>query len=215
MTCFRLVLLAIIFSLPSLSLFADPFYPIDRSYTWIYQGYLKSNRSNVVDARASIVSIGRIEGQDYYYYSAPSVGMRNFVRTDSAGAYMKLIKYPFPLLSFLTVDVSLIPEIMFMRFPVSEGDAWSQDVRAQANIFGFFKLDKELKFHFEVASREKFLYDGIEYDCYRVHMERDDGEGKIHVEDNWFAETLGYVRGDSQDLYFELKKLEINDATLR
>jgi hypothetical protein len=178
------------------------FYPVGEGYVWKYSGYMKNEPQKKIDVSATIISKQKISGKEYYYYSAPSVDVRFMVRTDPGGGYMKLVKYPFPVLKFLTVDVLLTPEIQFMKFPFNVGDSWSREVKAEADLVPF-KLNRKIKIKFTTVAKEIFRYKEADYECYHVRMERDDG-GSVRIEDNWFANGLGFVRGETPEYYIEL-----------
>jgi hypothetical protein len=190
------------------SLFALDYYPVAKDYSWMYKGYWKDNPQKELKVDASIVDMLEDSGKKYYYYSAPSVDVRYFVRTDENWGYMKLIKFPFPVLKFLTVDVRLNPEIKFVKFPYVVGDTWKQEVEAEADMPPF-KLKKQIKVEFTVVDTEKFDFKGKSYDIFRVRMKRDEGDNSIRMEDNWFAPYLGFVRGQTTEYYIELKKTNL------
>jgi hypothetical protein len=183
------------------------FYPSAPGMSWHYDGHWKNRDNEKVKVDASIISVQTIDSKQYLYYSAPSVDVRFMVRADDKGAYMKLLKYPFPVLKFLTVDVYLEPEIEFLKFPLFTGETWSQKVKATADLVPF-KLDREIKVKFTVVAEEKFKYKGNDVDCYQVRMERDDGMGGLDIENNWFASGLGFVRGDTPGYAIELYDYE-------
>jgi len=171
--------------------------------TWHYAGHMKQDNAAKIRVEAKIISFDTINSVQYMYYAAPSVDVRFMVRVDEAGAYMKLVKYPFPILKFLTVDVYMEPEIQFLKFPLTEGETWTQNLKATADLVPF-KLNRDVKVKFTVVAKEKFRYKGADLDCYRVRMERDEGMGTLWVEDNWFASGLGFVRGDTPEYFIEL-----------
>ena len=200
----RAVLLAACFVFPSAVYSNQPdFYPSALGMSWHYSGRWKQGDMRKVSVDASIPSIKTINSLQYMYYTAPSVDVRFMVRLDDKGAYMKLVKYPFPVLKFLTVDVYLTPEIQFLKFPLYEGETWSQELKATADLVPF-KLDRRIKVKFTVVAEEKFNYNGESLDCYHVRMERDEGQGQLRVEDNWFAQDIGFVRGETPEYFIEL-----------
>ena len=200
----RAVFMAAWFFIPFTAFSAAPdFYPSAPGMIWHYSGHLKQGDMQKISVDASISSVKTINSLQYMYYTAPSVDVRFMVRIDDKGAYMKLVKYPFPVLKFLTVDVYLTPEIQFLKFPLFEGETWSQELKATADLVPF-KLDRRIKVKFTVTAKEKFNYRGIARDCYHVRMERDEGQGQPRVEDNWFAQDLGFVRGETPEYFIEL-----------
>ncbi|MGD0566341.1 MAG: hypothetical protein ABSA34_03310 [Candidatus Goldiibacteriota bacterium] len=187
------------------AIFSDTpnFYPSAPGMSWHYAGRWKQGDMQKVSVDASISSVKTINSLQYMYYTAPSVDVRFMVRIDGKGAYMKLVKYPFPVLKFLTVDVYMTPEIQFLKFPLFEGETWSQELKATADLVPF-KLDRRIKVKFTVVAKEKFSYKGKTLDCYHVKMERDEGQGALRVEDNWFAQDIGFVRGETPEYFIEL-----------
>ncbi|MCE5301225.1 MAG: hypothetical protein LLG37_10200 [Spirochaetia bacterium] len=184
--------------------YCTDFYPTGMDLTWTYEGYMKSEPAKKLNVVASIVSVEKVGGKEYYYYSAPSVDVRYFVRKDDKWGYMKLIKYPFPVLKFLTVDVYLEPEIKFIKFPYRVGDEWEQLIEAEA-VLKPFKMKLKIKVKFNVLDSEKFIYDGKEYEAFHVRLERHEGNGTVRIEDNWFAEDLGFVKGETPEYTIQLK----------
>jgi hypothetical protein len=190
------------FFLFSFSYAFQEFYPSGPGMVWHYTGHMKDSSAKLL-VEAKIILLNKIDSVQYMYYAAPSVDVRFMVRVDDKGAYMKLLKYPFPILKFLTVDVYLDPEIQFLKFPLTEGETWTQNLKATADLVPF-KLNRDIKVKFTVFAREKFRYKGADLDCYRVRMERDEGTGSLWIEDNWFASGLGFVRGDNPEYFIEL-----------
>jgi len=184
---------------------ASEYYPVDKGYSWTYEGYMKNDPQKPISVTAVIPSIEKNDGKKYFFYNAPSVDVRYFVRCDESWAYMRVIKYPFPVLNFLTVDVYLTPEVKFAKFPYRIGDTWDQIISAEAALIPF-SMHMDIKCKFTVMESEKFTFDGKIYDIFRIRMERDEGNNHIRIEDNWFAEGLGFVRGNTPDYYIELKK---------
>ncbi len=178
-------------------------YPVSSDLSWKYKGQMKNNPSQKLDFTAKVLQTRKIGGKEYAYYSAPKVDTRFMVRTDENGAYMKLVKYPFPVLKFMTVDVSLNPEIKFVSFPYKAGDEWKQEIKAEANLVPF-KLNRKIFVKFTVVGTDVFKLDGGEFTAYHVKMERDEGAGTVRVEDNWFVEGIGFVRGETPEYSIEL-----------
>jgi hypothetical protein len=139
--------------------FSSDFFPVGDGYTWTYEGYMKNTPQKKLVVTASIIKREKIAGQEYYYYSAPSVDVRFLVRLDENFGYMKVLKYPFPVLKFVTLDVYLTPEIQFIKLPYKVGDAWEQKINAEANLTPF-KMNQEIKVKFTVMDSEKFVFKG-------------------------------------------------------
>ncbi len=198
------ILFALIGATPS---FSADFFPVGDGYSWTYKGFMKDNPKKDLVVKATVVRREMIDGKEYYYYSAPNVDVRFMVRTDENFGYMKIVKYPFPILKFLTVDVYLTPEIKFIKFPYKVGDKWEQTINAKAALPPF-GLDMKLKVNFEVMDSEKITLKGKEYEVFHVRMYRDEGRKEPHIEDNWFAEGLGFVRGETSEYFIELKDFE-------
>jgi hypothetical protein len=199
-----LLLAVIIVFFAFVPVFSSDFFPMGENYSWTYEGYMKNTPKKKLIVTASIIKKVQIDGREYWYYSAPSVDVRFMVRIDENYGYMKLVKYPFPVLKFLTVDVNMTPEIKFIKFPYQGGDTWEQKINAVADLVPF-KLKQDIKTRFTVTGPEKFVYKGKEYGLFQVRMERDEGNNKIRIEDNWFADGLGFVRGETAEYFIELK----------
>ena len=203
---FLTVIMILVFR--AVPIFSSDFFPVGDGYSWTYKGFMKDNPKKELVVKATVVSRELIEGKEYFYYSAPNVDVRFMVRTDENFGYMKIVKYPFPILKFLTVDVYLTPEIKFIKFPYKVGDKWEQTINARAALQPF-ELNMKLKVNFEVMDSEKITLKGKEYEVFHVRMYRDEGRKELHIEDNWFAEGLGFVRGETSEYFINLKDFEI------
>jgi hypothetical protein len=201
------LLFATVLLLFSCAVFGADIYPVGVGMNWRYTGYFKDSPDKKIYFTAGIISKEKIDGKEYFYYSAPKVDTRFMVKTDKNGAYMKLTKYPFPVLKFLTVDVYLTPEIKFINFPMKVGDVWKQEIKAVADLIPF-KLNRKIYVKFEVVGTDPFKMDGVEYTAYHIRMERDEGGPKLRIEDNWFVDGIGFVRGETPEYFIELYKYE-------
>jgi hypothetical protein len=198
------VMAAVIILFTFIPVFSSDYFPMGDGYAWTYEGYMKNTPKKKLVVTASIIKKEKISGLEYYYYSAPSVDVRFLVRVDGNYGYMKVLKYPFPVLKFVTVDVYLTPEIQFIKLPYKAGDTWEQKINAEVELTPF-KLNQGIKVKFTVLDPEKFVFKGREYEVFHVRMVRDEGNNNIRIEDNWFADGLGFVRGETPEYFIEIK----------
>jgi hypothetical protein len=204
------IILILFFSFITCASAAEFTYPLDQSITWIYKSVEKATGLTFT-AEASIISRETVEGREYLFFSAPSVNIRFLVRGDESGVYMKVIKYPYPLLNFASYDIYVQPELLFIKYPMAAGEKWEQELDARAVIFGMFTFERKIKVYFENKGIEKVLLDGVELEAWHIVMLRDEGEGSIKKEESWYVDKLGYVKGETETNYIDIMKVIHSD----
>jgi hypothetical protein len=150
----------------------------------------------VLKVKAEIVGIEKKDGRDYFYFYSPSVGIRYLMRTDENGVYMGVIKYPFPLFGF-PIEVDLNPEMVIMKSPVKAGEKWTYKGRAEATLFGFLKLGRDIQSDFECVRKEKIRTGAGNFEAFHIKVLVNDGAGNVTTEKYWYAKGLGYSLSDT------------------
>jgi hypothetical protein len=110
---------------------------------------------------------------------------------------MRVIKYPFPIFDF-PMEVDIIPEMPIMRFPFKIGDKWVHKARAEATLFGFLKLGRNIQSDFEVIRKELLHTEAGIVEAYHVKVIVDQGDGKtVTTEKYWYGKNTGYTYSDT------------------
>lgn len=200
--------LAALFFLKPAVCAADFYYPLDDSLTWVYSATEKKEGGITFTAEAVISEKQSIEGKVYAFFNAPSVNVRFLVRIDEKGGYMKVIKYPYPIFNNISYDVYVEPEIIFIKFPLVAGEKWEQVLQAKAVVFGFFTFDRSIKMSYENLGEEELLIGGKPVKAWHILMYRDEGDGgPMKKEESWYADGIGYVKGETEANYIMLKEV--------
>ena len=173
------------------------YYPLHVGDTWYYRGYKSSAPDVRVNVKAQIVGIEPKDGIDYYYIYAPGVGIRYLMRKDDKGVYMRVIKYPFPIFGF-PIEVDLVPEMKVIKSPFKVGERWSYKGRAEATVFGFLKLGRDIRSDFECVRKERLKTDAGVIDVFHTKVLVDEGDNKtVTTEKYWYGENRGYTYSDT------------------
>ena len=115
-----------------------------------------------------------------------------------------VIRFPYPVFNFISFDIVLEPEIVFLKFPVTQGEKWEQAALAKANIFGFFTVEKNITMTFEVVKKGFIEFAGERKEAFLVAITRDEGDGTIVKEKSWYTEGIGYSGGESPEYTIKL-----------
>jgi hypothetical protein len=173
------------------------YYPLHVGDTWYFKGYKKKDPSTRLNVKAQVLGIEPKDGKDYYYIYAPSVGIRYLMRTDEKGVYMRVIKYPFPIFGF-PIEVDLVPEMTIIRGTFKVGERWTYKGRAEAVIFGFLKLGRDIKSDFECVRKELLRTEAGDIEAYHIKVLVDEGDGKtVTTEKYWYGKGRGYSFSDT------------------
>ena len=193
----------------------------DDSYTY-YPGhvgnvlYLKGIKRSVPDktlyVKAETKAIETRDGKEYYYFYAPQVEIRYLINIDKEnGISMKIIKYPFPFFG-ASIEVTLTPQMMFLKFPLKVGEKWSYQGRGEATLLGFIKVGRDLKTDFEIIGKETVKTEAGDFEAYNVLANVDEGDGKpVRSEKYWYAKGLGYTIADTTSHRADLVGYKIYD----
>jgi len=177
---------------------AENWYPINVNDSWIYEGYFKSEPKKILKVKAVIAEERKIDGKNYYFYNVPGFDVRFFVRAEESGAYMKLIRYPYPLFKFLSYDVVLKKEVLFVKYPFIQGEKWQQKTEAAAMLWPIV-INRKIKMDMETVEMKKVLFKGEEKEAWRVRILMDQGDGKIKEENHWYIDGKGYIGGETAE----------------
>jgi hypothetical protein len=172
-----------------------PTYPHD---VWYFKGYKKAgSERKFMKVKAEILGIENKDGKDYYYFYAPKVEIRYLMRKDEGGVYMRVIKYPFPIFDF-SIEVNITPEMPIIKFPIKIGDKWVHKARAEATLFGFLKLGRNIQSDFEVLRKEMLHTEAGNVEAYHIKVLVDEGDGKTRTtEKYWYGKGTGYTYSDT------------------
>lgn len=176
------------------------------------KGTKKSEPEKMLYVKAETKSIEKRDGKDYYYFYAPQVEIRYLINVDKEkGISMKIIKYPFPFFG-ISIEVTLTPEMTFMKFPLSVGEKWTYTGRGEATLLGFIKVGRNLRTDFEILGKEVIKTEAGDFDAYKILANVDEGDGKgIHAEKYWYAKGLGYTIADTSGHRADLVGYKIFD----
>jgi hypothetical protein len=188
------------------------YYPIAPHNTLYYSGYRASEPSNVLKIKAEVVGCEKRDGIDYYFFNAPQIDVRFLMRKDKDGVYMRVMKYPFPVFSFIGVDVEFVPEIKIINFPLRTGDGWHYEGSASASLFGFFSITRSIKADFDVIKRETLDTRAGPIDAFCVRLRIDEGDGAgVKEELHWYGKNIGYVKSRTTRHTSEIEGYSIKD----
>ena len=187
----------------------EKYYPISKGNLLFFKAYKKSEPNKLIKVKAEVIGIEKKDGKDYYYFYAPNVNIRYLIRNDKDGVYMRVIKYPFPIFNF-SIEVDIVPEICFLKFPLKVGTKWEQKAKAKTT-FLFMPIVRNITSSFEIVKRETIKTDVGEIDTYVVHAKVDQGDGKSEIEKYWYGKNLGYVKADTNVHFAEIVGYSIID----
>ncbi len=174
------------------------YYPGHVGNVLYLKGTKRSAPEKTLFVKAETKSIEKKDGKDYYYFYAPQVDIRYLIDIDKEkGISMKIIKYPFPFFG-MSIEVTLTPQMMFMKFPLKVGDKWTYTGRGEATLMGFIKVGRDLKTDFEIVGKEIIKTEAGDFDAYNIVANVDEGDGKgVKTAKYWYARGLGYSIADT------------------
>jgi len=179
-------------------------YPINTGDEFVYNGYFKSKPLNKFKATAAVVESRDIDGKRYFFFNVPGFDIRFFARSDEKAAYMKLVRYPYPLFKFLSYDVVLKKEIDFVRYPFVDGEKWRRETEGAAMLWPVV-IKRKITADFDVTGPLDAVYKGKAVDAWHVRMIMEIGDKNPMEENHWYVEGIGYVRGDTKQHFVELE----------
>jgi hypothetical protein len=168
------------------------YYPLHVGNTWYFKGFKRNDPDKQLFVKAQTLGIEPKDGKDYYYIYAPAVGIRYLMRKDEKGVYMRVIKYPFPIFGF-PIEVDLVPEMNIIHSPFKVGERWTYKGRAEAVIFGFLHLGRDIRSDFECVRKERLRTETGKIDAFHIKVLVDEGDNKtVTTEKYWYGEDRGY-----------------------
>jgi hypothetical protein len=168
------------------------YYPLHVGNTWYFKGFKKSDPDKQLFVKAQTLGIEPKDGKDYYYIYAPAVGIRYLMRKDDKGVYMRVIKYPFPIFGF-PIEVDLVPEMNIIHSPFKVGERWTYKGKAEAVIFGFLHLGRDIRSDFECVRKERLRTETGFINAFHIKVLVDEGDNKtVTTEKYWYGEGRGY-----------------------
>lgn len=188
----------------------EKYYPISKGNLLFFKAFKKSEPNQILKVKAEVVGIEKRDGKEYFYFYAPNVNIRYLIRSDENGVYMRVIRYPFPIFNF-SIEVDIIPEICFLKFPLKVGTKWEEQAKAKTT-FLFIPIERNIKSYFEIVKRETIKTEAGDIDTYLVYAKIDQGDGKTEIEKYWYGKNLGYVKADTNVHFAEIVGYSIFDA---
>jgi hypothetical protein len=183
--------------------------PTDMGAVWHYKYYEKAKPQDVKRVSAKILYKETIDGKEYYCYFVPAQDMKNIVRLDETGAYIRGMKYPVPFLNFLEFEAIMTPEIRFMKFPFKVGEEWECESEVRAEIFSVIKFQKKVKVKFRVISRDYVRAGERKVKAYKIRIMLSIDGGPWEASEQKYGKGVGYIYDDNWKYRLELEKFEI------
>jgi hypothetical protein len=154
-----------------------------------------------------------IDCKPYYYYSVPEENKKNLVRFTDKGAYIRSLT--FPLFGFIFLDITLDPEIQYMRFPLVVGDSWSSTSTGTAKLFGFINISRSTTAKFSVLGEADVMFQGKKVRIFKIKDMIDKGNGEYANEEVWYGVGVGLIYQDTEAYTLELYKFEPGSVNTR
>lgn len=173
------------------------YYPLTIGNEYYYKVFRKHAPNREYRVKAEVRNLQTVDGKDYFYFHAPGADIRYLVRRDESGVFMRLLKREIPLFG-ISFDVHLIPELMFLRFPLTVGDQWSQRVVASARIL-FIPVSRTIEGRFQVVDRQILRTEAGDIDVFVINASL--GVINKSMADKTFSygANVGYVKADAPE----------------
>ena len=173
------------------------YYPLTIGNEYYYKAVKARAPNREYRVKAEIKKLQTVDGKDYFYLFAPSVGVRYLIRRDETGMFMRLLKREIPLFG-ISLNVHLIPELLFLRFPLTVGDQWSQQVVAKARIL-FIPVRRTIEARYHVVDRQVLHTEAGDIDVFVVNANLGVVGGSMVNKTFWYGENIGYVKADAPE----------------
>lgn len=173
------------------------YYPLTIGNEYYYKAVKSRAPNRELRVRAEIKNMQTLEGEQYFYLFAPGVDVRYLIRRDESGMFMRLLKRDIPLFG-LSFNVHLIPELMFLKFPLTVGDRWSQQVVARTKIL-FIPVKRTIEGRFHVVDRQVLHTEAGDIDAFVVNASLGEVDGKMNDKTFWYGENVGYIKADAPE----------------
>lgn len=168
------------------------YFPLTIGNEYYYKAVKARAPNREYRVRAEIRNLQTFEGKDYFYLFAPGVDVRYLIRRDETGMFMRLLKRDIPLFG-ISFDVHLIPELLFLRFPLTVGDRWSEQVVAKARIL-FFPVSRTIEARYHVADRQVLHTEAGDIDAFMVNASLGVVNRPMVNKTFWYGENVGYIK---------------------
>ena len=173
------------------------YYPLTIGNEYYYKAVRANSPNRELRVKAEIKNLQTLDGEDYFYLFSPSEDIRYLLRRDDVGMHMRLLKRDFPLFG-LSFNVHLIPELLFLRFPLEVGDRWSQQLTAKAK-FLFIPVKRTIEARFHVADRVILHTEAGDIDSFVVEADLGVVGGEMARKTFWYGENVGYVKVEAPE----------------
>jgi len=179
--------------------------PINTGDIWYFRLVYK-NKPEEIKNVTGYVAQKIIDGKPYYYYSVPAESKKNLVRFTNEGAYIRGLTYP--LFDFIFLDVTLNPEIQYLRFPIIVGDSWTATSTGRVTLLDFININRDTTIKFHILGEADILFAGKKVHVFKVQDRIDKGNGQYDSEETWYGEGIGLVYQETEAYILELYKFE-------
>jgi hypothetical protein len=173
------------------------YYPLTIGNEYYYKAVKARAPNREYRVKAEIKKLQTVEGKDYFYLFAPSVDVRYLIRRDETGMFMRLLKREIPLFG-ISFNVHLIPELLFLRFPLTVGDQWSQQVLAKARIL-FIPVSRTIEARYHVVDRQVLHTEVGDIDAFIVNASIGVVNRSMVNKTFWYGENVGYIKADAPE----------------
>jgi len=173
------------------------YYPLTIGNEYYYKGIKAKAPNRELRVKSEFKNLQTVDGEDYFYLFAPSEDVRYLIRRDNAGMHMRLLKREFPLFG-LSFNVHLRPEILFLRFPLTIGDQWSQQVTASARLL-FIPFSRTIEASYHVVDRVILHTEAGDIDAFVVNASLGVVGGAIASKTFWYGENVGYIKASAPE----------------
>jgi hypothetical protein len=180
--------------------------PIDPGNKWYFRMFYKDHPNEIKKVTGFMAPEKIIDGKSYYYYSVPEEKKGNLVRFSAEGGFLKNLD--FPIFNLIFLDVSLSPEIQYLRFPVTAGDSWTANSTGTVDLLNFIKIKKDTVTEFHVIGEADVTLQGKKEHVFMVKDRVDKGNGKYATEEAWYAVGIGLIYQETEAYVLELYGFE-------
>ena len=173
------------------------YYPLTIGNKYYYKVFRKDAPNREYQVKAEVRNLQTVDDKDYFYFFAPGADIRYLVRRDESGVFMRLLKREIPLFG-ISFNVHLVPELMFLRFPLSVGDQWSQQVVAKARIL-FIPVSRTIEGRFHVVDRQVLHTEAGDIDVFVVNASLGVVNKPMANKTFSYGANVGYVKADAPE----------------
>ena len=173
------------------------YYPLTIGNEYYYKVFRMDAPNRKYRVKAEVRNLQTVGGIDYFYFHAPGADIRYLVRRDESSVFMRLLKRQIPLFG-ISFDVHLTPELMFLRFPLTVGDRWSQQVVASARIL-FIPVKRTIEGRFHVVDRRVLRTEAGDIDVFVINASLGVVNKSMAEKTFSYGANVGYVKADAPE----------------